>query len=81
MLDLLGPNLEELFAYCGRQFSLKTILLIGLQLVTRVERIHSRGLVFRSHEYRLSLHTEERRKSKTSEIPGKSSDTNNHLSF
>ena len=50
MLDLLGPNLEELFAYCGRQFSLKTILLIGLQLVTRVERIHSRGLVFRYHE-------------------------------
>ena len=47
VLDLLGPNLEELFAYCGRQFSLKTILLIGLQLVTRVERIHSRGLVFR----------------------------------
>ena len=46
-MDLLGPNLEELFAYCGRQFSLKTILLIGLQLVTRVERIHSRGLVFR----------------------------------
>ena len=47
VLDLLGPNLEELFTYCGRRFSIKTVMLIGLQLLTRLERIHDRGLIFR----------------------------------
>ena len=47
VMDLLGPNLEELFTFCGRRFSTKTILLIGIQLLTRLEKIHSRGLVFR----------------------------------
>ena len=46
-MDLLGPNLEELFTFCGRRFSTKTIILIGLQLLTRLERIHCRGLIFR----------------------------------
>ena len=47
VMDLLGPNLEELFIFCGRRFSTKTIILIGLQLLTRLERIHCRGLIFR----------------------------------
>ena len=47
MLDLLGPNLEELFTFCGRRFSTKTIVLIGIQLLIRLERIHGRGLIFR----------------------------------
>ena len=47
VMDLLGPNLEELFTFCGRRFSTKTILLIGIQLLTRLEKIHNRGLVFR----------------------------------
>ncbi|KAF8740954.1 hypothetical protein AX14_006432 [Amanita brunnescens Koide BX004] len=47
VIDLLGPNLEDLFDMCGRKFSIKTVCMAAKQMITRVQAVHDKSLIYR----------------------------------
>lgn len=45
VMDLLGPSLEDLFNFCSRKLSLKTVLMLADQMVGSLDFMHMAGLV------------------------------------
>ncbi|KAM5292620.1 casein kinase I-like [Ctenodactylus gundi] len=47
VMDLLGPSLEDLFNFCSRRFTMKTVLMLADQMISRVEYVHMKNFIHR----------------------------------
>ena len=47
VMDLLGPSLEDLFQFCSKRFTMKTVLMLADQMIQRIEFMHSKCFIHR----------------------------------
>jgi casein kinase 1 len=47
VIELLAKSIEDLFVACQRKFTLKTVLMVADQMITRLEYMHAKGLIHR----------------------------------
>ena len=47
VMDLLGPSLEDLFNVCSQRFTMKTVVMLADQMISRIEYLHAKNFIHR----------------------------------
>ncbi|ODM89991.1 Casein kinase I isoform alpha [Orchesella cincta] len=47
VMDMLGPSIEDLFNFCARKFTVKTVLMLADQMIGRLEYVHTKSVIHR----------------------------------
>lgn len=47
VMDLLGPSLEDLFNFCTRRLTMKTVLMLADQMIGNIEYVHNKNFIHR----------------------------------
>lgn len=47
IMEYLGPSLDDLYSFCKNQFCLKTVCMIALQIIDRIEFLHNNNIIHR----------------------------------
>ena len=46
-MDICGPTLKDLFAFCDDKWSMQTVLKIAIDMISRIEVLHTHGYLHR----------------------------------
>lgn len=47
VMEMLGPDLHKLFEFCEQKFKPTTIAWLGIQMIQRIESVHSKEIIHR----------------------------------
>lgn len=47
VMELMGPSLDKLFNLCNKKFKVETSIYLGLEMINRIEHVHSKGIIHR----------------------------------
>lgn len=47
VFELLGPSLEDVFYFCEKHFTIKTVSMLAEQMLSRLETLHKAGLIYK----------------------------------
>lgn len=47
VMELIGPSLDKFFNLCDKKLNLETTIYLGLQMIDRLEYVHTKGIIHR----------------------------------
>jgi serine/threonine protein kinase len=47
VIEMLGPSLDDVFNFCDRKFSIKTVCMLAIDMINRIEYMHDKEFIHR----------------------------------